>query len=128
MPRGKSTTATSAFQQVQRQARALVASLRVEIRQKESELKRLKDEVASLERLSGNPVRFAARSGAAPSSNGRVDWRAVLENLPKQFSAADVRENRAVKHKRPSEIFAAITRWIDAGMVSKKSRGVYERA
>lgn len=127
MPRGKSTTATSAFQQVQRQARALVASLRVEIRQKESELNRLKDEVASLERLSGSPARFAARSGAA-ATNGRVDWRAVLENLPKQFSAADVRENRAVKHKRPSEIFAAITRWIDAGMVSKKSRGVYERA
>ena len=31
------------------------------------------------------------------------------------------------KDKRPSEVFAAITRWIDAKMVKRKSRGVYER-
>ncbi|MGC1676370.1 MAG: hypothetical protein WA740_02455 [Candidatus Binataceae bacterium] len=48
--------------------------------------------------------------------------------MPKQFKAADVRGVRGLKGKRPSEIFAAITRWIDGGMAKRKSRGVYERA
>jgi hypothetical protein len=38
-----------------------------------------------------------------------------------------VRPVSAVKHKRPSERFAAISRWIDAKMVKRKSRGIYER-
>jgi len=41
-----------------------------------------------------------------------------LEQLPKQFKAAEVREIRGLKGKRPSEIFAAITRWIEGGIAS----------
>jgi hypothetical protein len=52
----------------------------------------------------------------------------VLDQLPKQFGAAEIRSVRGLKGKRPSEIFAAITRWIEAGSVKRKSRGVYERA
>jgi len=51
----------------------------------------------------------------------------VLSALPKQFKAADVRNVRGLKQKRPSEIFAAITRWIDAGAARRRARGVYER-
>ncbi|MGC1342763.1 MAG: hypothetical protein WA854_10570 [Candidatus Binataceae bacterium] len=47
--------------------------------------------------------------------------------MPKQFKASDVRGVRGLKGKRPSEIFAAITRWIDGGMAKRKSRGLYER-
>jgi hypothetical protein len=32
-----------------------------------------------------------------------------------------------MKSKRPSELFAGITRWIDSGAVKKKKRGVYSR-
>jgi hypothetical protein len=35
---------------------------------------------------------------------------------------------RGLKSKRPSEIFAAITRWIDAGLAKRKKRGIYERS
>lgn len=58
---------------------------------------------------------------------GRIDWRAVLSKLPKQFRAADVRKVRGLTEKKSSEIFAAITRWIEAKLVKRKERGVYER-
>jgi hypothetical protein len=133
MPRRKSFREGDAFEQVRRQARALVATLRGEIRAKESELKRLKVEEAALSRLGGGgSAPAAASNGRAPRMRKgparRVDWSAILQDLPKQFKAADIRTVNAVKSKRPSEIFAAITRWIEAGSVKRKARGVYERA
>jgi hypothetical protein len=137
MPRRKSTDENSAFRQVQEQARTLLQNLRKDIRAKEVELKRLREEEARFGRLVGGPgaPRQIASNGAGvatrgrppASGSGRINWREVLEQVPKQFSAADVRSIRGLKGKRPSEIFAAITRWIDAGSVKRKSRGVYER-
>ena len=138
MPRRKA--AGSAFQQVQVQAQALLASLRKDISAKETELSRLKDEYSRLSALVGGggarrgrpPGSGAAKAAvgrpAAASSSGRINWRTVLEQLPKQFKASDVRDVRGLKGKRPSEIFAAITRWIDGGMAKRKARGVYEKA
>ncbi|MGD0076667.1 MAG: hypothetical protein ABSD31_20410, partial [Candidatus Binataceae bacterium] len=59
--------------------------------------------------------------------SGRINWRTILSDLPKQFKAADIRGIRGLKEKRPSEIFAAVTRWIEGGLVKRKARGVYER-
>ena len=39
----------------------------------------------------------------------------------------EIRGTRGLREKRPSEIFAAVTRWIDAGLVKRRARGVYER-
>ena len=131
MPRRKSLQGAQAFEQVRRQARNLVVALRGEIRVKEAELKRLKDEEAALSRLGGSASAAAARVGRpARSGKGgrrRVDWGSILQQLPKQFKAADIRMVSSVKNKRPSEIFAAITRWIEAGTVKRKARGVYAR-
>jgi hypothetical protein len=115
---------SSAFQQVQKQARTLLVNLRKQIRTKESELNKLKEEESRLGSLIGRGNGGMDASG----SRGRVNWRSVLSQLPKQFKASDVRNVRGLKNKRPSEIFAAITRWIDAGMAKRKSRGLYERA
>lgn len=135
MPRRKRLQGGNAFEQVRRQARNLVVALRGEIRAKEAELKRLKDEEAALSRLGGRAststapaVREARPARAGKSGGRRVDWSTILQQLPKQFKAADIRTVNAVKSKRPSEIFAAITRWIEAGTVKRKTRGVYERA
>jgi|SRR5579863_9822068 len=126
MPRkSASSAATSAFQQVQRQARMLLLKLRKEIRTKESELGRLRHEEARLGNLMGRSTAGGNRS--AGGMHGRVNWRSVLSALPKQFKASDVRNVRGLKQKRPSEIFAAITRWIDAGAAKRKARGLYER-
>src|SRR5271167_4000321 len=111
MPRKKTSRgAASAFLQVQRQARTLLMNLRKDIRSKESILSKLKHEEARLGSLIGRGAGVAKAV-----SSGRVNWRTVLVSLPKQFKAADVRQVRGLKGKRPSEIFAAITRWIDAG-------------
>ncbi|MGH7932609.1 MAG: hypothetical protein ACREQN_05510 [Candidatus Binataceae bacterium] len=130
MPRRRnSNSATSAFRQVQQQARALLINLHKEIRIKEAEVKRLKEEETSLIQLTGRSASIASGVSEAGSSasRGRINWRAVLDQLPKQFKASNIRSLRGLKGKRPSEIFAAITRWIDAGMVKRKSRGLYER-
>ena len=130
MPRKKNPLRlASGLRSVQLQARALLAKLRKGIRDKEAELKRLKDHESGLGRLAGGagaPRRSARRR--AGGGRARVDWSIVLARLPKQFGAADVRGVRGLKNKRPSEIFAAITRWIEAGTVKRKARGAYEKA
>lgn len=132
MPRTSLGGVTSAFERIQRQARGLQSELRGQIRAKEEELRRLKQEESRLSSLlGGGSVKVAAAApastGGAPKSGGRINWRDVLKQMPKQFKASDVRKVRGLKNKRPSEIFAAITRWIDAGMAKRKTRGIYER-
>jgi hypothetical protein len=51
----------------------------------------------------------------------------VLEKLPSQFKASDIRTVRAVKDKGSSELFATITRWMEAGRLKRKDWGRYER-
>jgi hypothetical protein len=124
MPRRRN--AATAFRHVQQQARAIVNNLRNEIRAKEAELKRLKDEESKLSVLTGRVGAPAGRP-AGRRRGGRINWRTVLTQLPKQFKASHIRQVRGLRGKRPSEIFAAITRWMDAGSVKRKARGLYER-
>jgi hypothetical protein len=130
MPRKKASgESNSAFRQVQKQARTLLANLRKDIRAKQIELSRLKDEESRLSSLVGRSGNVSAASRVANASGGsRINWRSVLVQLPRQFKASDVRNVRGLKQKRPSEIFAAITRWIDGGMAKRKTRGLYEKA
>jgi hypothetical protein len=111
--------------QIQRQARSLLSSLRKQIRSKEVELRRLKEEESRLGGLTGRPGGAARQGGVG---RGRINWRSVLGGLPKQFKASDIRKVRGLKAKRPSEIFAAITRWIESGLVKRRARGQYERS
>ena len=135
MPRTKgSATTASAIRQVRRQASSVLAKLRKDIRTKEIELARLKRDEESLGRLAGRgSVSGGATRGpraaasASGGGGGRINWRNVLAQLPKQFKASNVRQVRGLKDKRPSEIFAAITRWIDAGLAKRKTRGLYEK-
>jgi hypothetical protein len=133
MPRKRSASAkaaSSAFRQVQQQARSLMGNLRKEIRTKETELRRLKEEESRLRMLIGRQVSSAfgrSASAHAASPGGRVNWLAVLDQLPRQFKAADVHMVKGLNGKRPSEVFAAITRWIQMGSARRKARGVYER-
>jgi hypothetical protein len=131
--RARATAVASAFRQVQSQARSLLGNLHKQIRTKESELSRLKEEASRLGMLIGRQVgrpRAAAAGGGGGGGGrrgGRINWRVVLKQLPRQFKAADVRSIRGLKGKRPSEIFAAITRWINAGAAKRKARGMYEK-
>lgn len=129
MPR-KARAMSSRFEQVQKQAQQLLANLRSEIRSKENELRRLKDEDSKLSSFAGLAAPSgggAAASRAMSGGRARINWGTVLEQLPKQFKASEVRSVRGLGTKRPSEIFAAITRWIEAKSVKRKERGLYER-
>lgn len=135
MPRRKSSGSTmSAIGKIRRQAGSALTQLRKEIRAKEIELAQLKRDEESLGRLAGRRATAAGAARApqaargAGGGGGRINWRKVLEQLPKQFKASNVREVRGLKDKRPSEIFAAITRWIEAGLAKRKTRGLYEKA
>jgi hypothetical protein len=129
MPR-MTTSGTSAFTQVQAQARELLAKLRADIRMKSAELNRLTQEESKLAALTGQPGRAVADGGMGGGRRGarsRINWGDVLNKLPKQFKASDIRSVRGLREKRSSEIFAAITRWIEGGTVKRRDRGMYER-
>jgi hypothetical protein len=129
MPR-TTTGGSSAFSQVQAQARELLAKLRTDIRTKDAELRRLRQEESKLAALTGQAGMANADGGLGVGRRGtrsRINWGEVLNKLPKQFKASDIRAVRGLRDKRSSEIFAAITRWIDGGAVKRRDRGMYER-
>ena len=129
MPRTTSTQMLSAFTRVQKQARGLLVGVRREVRSKEADLLRLKKEEPQLSAIAGQRVTEETKSasGGSAGATARINWTTVLEQLPKQFKASHIRTMRGLKNKRPSEIFAAITRWMEAGSVKRKKRGLYER-
>ncbi len=129
MPRTTNIQITSAFDQLQKQARQLLVKLRSEIHSKEGDLRRLKEEESKLAALTAKRGISSSNRGrrTTSGSTGRIDWGIVLEKLPKQFKASDIRTVRSVKEKPLSELFAAITRWMEAGTVKRKDRGLYER-
>jgi hypothetical protein len=120
---------TSAIGKIQKQASQLLSNLTSQIRSMETDLRRLRETELTLLRLTGSqPASLGGRVTTRGTGAGaRINWRTVLEQMPKQFKAADVRKVRRLKYKRPSEIFAAITRWTEAGSVKRKKRGLYAR-
>src|SRR5229473_6432827 len=121
MPR----TYASAFRQFQHRARAALADLRREISARETELRALREEEMRLARLTGRAA--LPPSARLSAGSGRVNWRQVLAKLPKEFKTSDLRKVGALEYKPPSEIYAGIGRWTDAGLVKRKERGLYQR-
>lgn len=116
------TRIDSDYTKIKQQAVRALRQIRAEIGTRERELDQLRKQEKQISVLVG-PVR------AAPERvpGRRIDWRSVLEQLPKEFKAADVRKVRGIGQKASSEIFAAITRWIEAKAINRKERGVYQR-
>ena len=129
MPRSAKTQSTSALGQFRKRARELLVNLRSEISSKQAVLRRLKEEESKLSALMGPRGTYGAKPAARGASGGtaRINWRTVLEQLPRQFRAANVLTVRGLRNKRPAEIFAAISRWTESGAVKRKDRGLYER-
>ena len=130
MPRKPNARIGSGLARMQKQIRQSLVSMREEIRAKETELRQLKDEESKLSGLAGLTATGGGGTAASRAIGGgraRINWGTVLEKMPKQFRAGDVHKVRGLKEKRDSEIFAAIVRWIEAGSVKRKERGIYER-
>ena len=114
------------FSQLQQHARKLVAGLTSEIRSRKADLAQLEAEYAKVVAIAGSRVAIRVTK-TARSLTGRINWSDVLAKLPKEFKASDIRKIRGMAAKRPSELFAGITRWIQGGAVKKKKRGIYLR-
>ena len=125
MPRRENTA--SAYEHVRQQAITALSRTRKDIRTVETALTTLRRQEEQLLAMTGEVRSAGARSNGASASGGRTNWRGVLEKLPKRFKASDVRGVRGLSGKRSGEIFAAVTRWIDSGVVKRRERGVYER-
>ena len=113
------------FSQLQQHARKLVGTLASEIRSRKDDLARIEAEYAKVVAIAGSRVATPVPKEAKRVNGKRTDWKQVLAKLPKEFKASDIRKTRGMKAKRPSEIFAGITRWIEGGAVKKKKRGIY---
>jgi hypothetical protein len=129
MPRSAEDSKHLRVWPVPKPARELLVNLRSEISSEQAVLRRLKEEESKLSALIGPRGTYGAKPAARGGSGGtaRVNWRTVLEQLPRQFRATNVRTVRGLRNKQPSEIFAAITRWTESGTVKRKDRGLYER-
>ena len=128
MPRTARAQVGSRFEQLRKLARQRRIILRSEIRSGEAELGLLKEAEARLSRLTGLRESAVGTTVArAARAVTRTKWNTVLEQLPQQFKASDLRTVPGVEGKRSSQLFAAVTRWIEAGVVRRKERGLYER-
>ena len=87
---------------MQKQARELLVGVRREIRSKEADLRRLKKEESQLSTITGQRGTDGAKpaSGGAAATTVRINWGMVLEQLPKQFKASQVRSVRGLKAAR----------------------------
>ncbi len=84
MPR-MTTSGSSAFTQVQAQAREALARLRTDIRAKDAELRRLRQEESKWAALIGQPGMVSADGGMAARGRGartRINWGEVLISSP----------------------------------------------
>jgi hypothetical protein len=117
------TEIASTYLKIREQAVRALRQIRAEIRAREGELDQLRRQEQQVSGLLG-PVRGAARE---PAAGRRINWMIVLEELPKEFTASDVRKVRGIGEKPSGEIFGAITRWTKAKMIKRKERGVYQR-
>ena len=127
MPRPKQSSG-SAYDRLREQAVAALSKVRKDIRTIEAELSGMRRQEEQLGPITGDVSIQSNDSNGTARHGGRMDWRVVLEKLPKRFKASDVRKVRGLANKRSGEIFGAVTRWIDSGVVKRKERGVYERA
>ena len=113
----------SAYLKIMKHAVEALRRTRAEISARESELDELRRQEQQISGLLG-PGRAPERQGA---SGRKTNWRTVLEQLPKEFKASDVRKVPGLGGKASNEIFAAINRWMMAKAIKRKERGVYQR-
>ena len=97
MPR-RTEDSVSAYERLRQQAVGALNQIRKGIHAAELELVTLRKQEQHLGQIIGEkPAARASvsdRAQVAAEPQGRTDWRAVLEKLPKRFKALDVRKVR----------------------------------
>jgi hypothetical protein len=106
------------------QATKALAALRQEITQRERELAALKAEVARWQSVMRPPARGVGTAVTFPrvpsSKRPRLDWSAILKELPTRFTTQDV----AQKAGKPiGHVYVYVSRWMKDKKVRKVKEG-----
>lgn len=126
----------------QAQARALVKQYDQDIKQAErllTELRANRDAVASVtgeartSSTRGRKVKTtvsakrAVRGVKAKAAKGgkRADWNAILKSVGKRFDVAAVLKNKDAAKRGRAQVYPALRRWEQAGLIIKGSDGFY---
>ncbi len=107
---------------LRRQATKALASLQGEIAKREKELEELKAEAARWESALGKETKKAAPSlrSRRPQAAKRLDWNAILKELPTTFTAKDLAQRAG---KPVNRIYSPLSRWLKAKNVRRKKDG-----
>lgn len=112
---------------LKRQAAKAVATLQQEITRRTKELAVLKEEAARWAGITGGQSPTANRTAfrrRTRKKGSRLDWNAILANLPSTFTAKDV----AQKTGKPMEqVYAGVSRWAKDKKIKKGKNG-YRKA
>ena len=108
----------------QREATKTLTALRQEITQREHELTALKAEAARWHRVLREPVRGNGPAVPPPRRRSgkrtRLDWNAILKELPPQFTTKDVAQTA----KKPiAQVYTHVSGWMKDKKVRKVSDG-----
>jgi hypothetical protein len=102
---------------VHRQVAHAVAALHQEVARRERELARLKREVTRWQEVANYQV---APAHPRAATRRRLDWGALLRELPSRFTTKDV----ATKTGKPlSHVYAGIWRWTRDKKITKAKTG-----
>jgi len=114
---------------LKRQGVKVLTALQQEISKREKELGELK---ATATRWGEMVGRRAGVIGAAPAParagkrrRRRIDWNAVLTDLPTAFNAKDVQRQTG---KPIEQVYAGLSRWVKDKKVKRTANGSYQKA
>jgi hypothetical protein len=126
MPR--KTTPDSIVTTLKRQAAQAVVVLQQEITRRAKELDALKEEATQWLNISGPPA--SSRKAAPAQRHGkqkgrRLDWNALLVEMPPTFTAKDVAQRTG---KPLQQVYAAASRWFKDKKIKKTKDGYRKTA
>jgi len=113
---------------LKRQGVKVLTALQQEIAKREQELAELKTTATRWGEIVGKQTRV---TGAAPAparagrKRRRIDWNAVLVNLPTAFNAKEVQQQTG---KPIEQVYAGLSRWVKDKKIKRTSNGAYQKA
>jgi len=109
---------------LRQQATKTLASLQEEIAKREQELADLKAEAERWQSMLGEKPKAATLSPAPRPAQAapqpRLDWNAILKELPATFTAKDVAEQ---SNKPLQSVYTRVFYWVRTGKVTKTKSG-----
>lgn len=111
-------------------ATKMQAALRDEIASRQAEIDQFQSALDLLSGTFGGTTRSAkttrVRSVAKTKASGlRVDWDAVLKQVPNRFGVEQIMKIKSAASKGRAQVYPALNRWESTGRIKRVEKGVY---